>query len=166
MNNYQKYKETYRKYREANREKRKEYNRNWRKDNPEKHSEYQSKWAKKNKERVRVYQNNWFAKHPDADKIYHKRYRTRHPDRIKSQSAERRGAIGTFTSTEWEDKKKKFDFKCAICGISEIELLNNTGMGLTLDHIIPLSKDGLNVIDNIQPLCKSCNSRKGNRVSV
>lgn len=34
---------------------------------------------------------------------------------------------------------------------------------LTADHIFPESKGGLATMDNLQTLCRSCNSRKGNR---
>lgn len=36
---------------------------------------------------------------------------------------------------------------------------------LTLDHIIPLSAGGGTVLENVEPVCKSCNSSKCNRVT-
>lgn len=72
--------------------------------------------------------------------------------------ARKLNALGTFTIREWEEKKKEFDYCCAICGTDEAKL--------TKDHIIPLTKGGSNFISNIQPLCQSCNSRKGNRLAL
>lgn len=43
---------------------------------------------------------------------------------------------------------------CAKCGRTE---------RLTVDHIVPLAKGGENDLDNMQILCKSCNSRKRDR---
>ena len=36
---------------------------------------------------------------------------------------------------------------------------------MTLDHIIPKSKGGPNIIENYQIMCERCNSEKGNKMS-
>jgi 5-methylcytosine-specific restriction endonuclease McrA len=59
---------------------------------------------------------------------------------------------GQFTVQEWLNMCELYNQTCLRCG---------TVGPLTADHIIPISKGGQNVIENIQPLCKYCNSTKG-----
>jgi len=62
---------------------------------------------------------------------------------------------GNYSWEEWEELKREHNYTCVICGRKEPEIK------LTIDHIIPISEGGTNWISNIQPLCRSCNSRKG-----
>jgi hypothetical protein len=48
------------------------------------------------------------------------------------------------------------NFNCVVCGDTE---------NLTVDHIHPVSRGGSDDLENLQTLCKSCNSRKGNRIA-
>jgi len=65
---------------------------------------------------------------------------------------------GIHTAKEWQDLCSKFDNRCVCCGC--------TGK-LTQDHVVPMSWPGSsNFIDNLQPLCLSCNTSKGNRRMV
>lgn len=87
--------------------------------------------------------------------IYSVRYRKTHPERIAHLKARRyaqqQNAEGNHTLEEWQELKKKFNYRCAICRKKK---------PLTKDHIKPLSFGGTDYINNIQPLCRSCNSKK------
>lgn len=58
---------------------------------------------------------------------------------------------GTHTKQEWDDMVSFFKNTCAICF--------KRG-NVTKDHIIPIYHGGSDSIENLQPLCKSCNSGK------
>lgn len=81
------------------------------------------------------------------------------PETNKRNAAKRRSRMkaagGSHTPQEWDAVCELYLRRCASCqSVSRLEK----------DHIIPVSKGGSNSIDNIQPLCRSCNARKGARI--
>ncbi len=81
-------------------------------------------------------------------KLWHNRQR-----RIKKL-----GNGGSHNLNEWENLKAQYNWTCPCCHKSEPE------KKLIEDHIIPLSKGGSDNIENIQPLCRSCNAKKYNKI--
>lgn len=63
-----------------------------------------------------------------------------------------------ISTKEWFLIKEKYGNKCAKCGYSGKYTYKMPR--LTKDHIIPLSKGGKDVPENIQPLCQACNAKK------
>lgn len=50
---------------------------------------------------------------------------------------------------------KRDNYKCLCCGSAE---------QLELDHIVPISKGGRSVLDNLQVLCRGCNASKHTKI--
>jgi 5-methylcytosine-specific restriction endonuclease McrA len=131
-----------------------------RKENPEKYNKPARRWCKENIEKVRAYCRAYAKSNPDKIKIAHRKYRKEHPEAVLAYKAKRRaqkaGNGGAFTTVEWKILCKKYHYRCLRC---------KRRRKLTADHVIPISKRGTSNIENIQPLCKPCNSHKGTKTT-
>jgi hypothetical protein len=75
---------------------------------------------------------------------------------LKSYKKRRKDACVYTSNPAIRRKVFKRDGKiCKHCGVSK---------NLTLDHIFPVSKGGEDTMKNIQVLCRSCNSKKSNKI--
>jgi len=136
-------------------------------DNPKEYDrKYYKKWYKKNKKKKDKQVMAWQKKHRKRMSEASVRWAKRNPEKKAFENGKRRtrkaNAEGSHTLEEWEELKKKHDYRCIICGKRE-PFVGQKSERLTEDHIISLSKKGTDDIGNIQPLCFSCNCKKYNK---
>lgn len=74
--------------------------------------------------------------------------------RSNNARAQRAGIFGELTYEEWMGLCSCFGGVCLCCGAAG---------RLSIDHVQPVTKNGTNLISNIQPLCRSCNSSKSDK---
>ena len=139
----------YKKYYQDNKEHYKEHQKEYSKKNREHYREYYKIYRQENKEDIRKYYKMWNK--TEKGKANNQRGYSKRKARLKN-------IINTLTAQEWIDILKKYKFRCAYCG-KEFTLFDRE----TRDHIVPISKGGHNVKENIVPACKSCNSKKYNK---
>lgn len=56
------------------------------------------------------------------------------------------------------DVLRRDGFHCVRCGRGRED-----GVKLHVDHVVPVSRGGKSVMDNLQTLCEDCNCGKGNK---
>lgn len=88
--------------------------------------------------------SKWKKEHPDAAKAidFKAKFRRR---------ARKEKVGGIFTKVEFQSLCEGYGNICLCCRQQK---------PLCADHVIPLSRGGSNSIENIQPLCRSCNCKK------
>lgn len=100
-------------------------------------------WQQANSEKVVQYSRKWAQNNPIKQRAGQHRRR-----------ALVRGSGGSFTADEWQALCDWFGNKCLACGALKI----------TIDHVVPIVQGGTNGIENLQPLCGSCNASKNDRM--
>ena len=171
--NLEQYQTREREYVEANKDHYRELKRAHQKANPEKYDQALRKYRETHREEInakakerrqqdlehyREIGRKSREKHADERNAYQREYSKENRDKLTLYTNARRArkleAKGSHTDEEWQTLKALYNFKCLRCGKHEPEIK------LTRDHVIPLTQDGNDSIDNIQPLCARCNSKK------
>lgn len=148
----------------------------WRKRDPEKirayaklrakrdaayHAKYSKEWQERNREKARGYSRAYRERNPEKERRRRNWYWERNRQKVlalhSAYRARKHGSGGSYTVQEWHQVCERFGGICPACGRKR---------QLTADHIVPVSKGGSSNIENIQPLCGSCNSRKHNKFII
>jgi 5-methylcytosine-specific restriction endonuclease McrA len=101
----------------------------------------------------RIFDYDWLA---DCRTVIKEKSERLKNEEIRQRNIPRKQACSHTSKEEIRNAVfEKYGKKCLCCGSTE---------NLTIDHVIPVSKEGINDISNYQPLCKSCNSKKHDKI--
>jgi len=121
--------------------------------------EKDGKLRNKRLDKERQKQIAWAKKSSKGGKISQKKRWGDIKKESRSTRLKRAREKGTHSNQEWQIMQEICDFKCVRCGVSSSDL---DGERLCKDHIIPICKGGDDSINNIQPICRNCNTAKTN----
>ena len=115
--------------------------------NPAARAARDARWYAKHREQGRASAKAWRMAHKEQCREYYKQYR----DRQRSQSP-----ITDVTLAGWRNLVALWGGQCAYCGDIPVRM--------SRDHVRPLTRGGLNMMSNLLPACRACNSSKHNRL--
>jgi len=160
-----------------------ESSRRWRKTNAESVRETNLRWLNANLEKVRENGRRWQKKNPDKVSNNSRRCRQRNLDKYLERSrrwkrnnadkvrelcrrrgalrrSARRRAVHPVTRAQIDARFAIWVNRCAFCGVDATHQRNHGRERLTVEHVLALTKGGLDEASNIIPACTACNSSK------
>ena len=151
----------------------KESNKNYYLANREKWREYGKAYYRTNLEVSRARSSQWYAENSNRKAVNSKAWNSANPEKRKTHNRTRRARKFAVPSEPYttQDILNLWGTDCHNCG-EAIDLnaprttrFKGWERGLQLDHVIPLSKGGSDLIENVKPSHCLCNLIKYNRVA-
>jgi hypothetical protein len=139
----------------ANPDKVRENNRRWRKSNPDQLREAGRRHYENNRRRVLERNRFWQQNNKDVLRELARR-------RAALHRAARRQALHPVTRAQIDARFALWGNRCAFCGVDATHQRNHGRQRLTVEHVLALTKGGLDEAANIIPACTACNSSKNN----
>lgn len=164
--NRERYQKNLEKNRERNRlrntkPERRKYRSEWKKANKEHLDQYAKDYRKNNREKVAEQKRNW--KRNNIDKVR---------DSLRKAQNKRRVRILNNITIPYTESQiiEAYGTNCYICGLEvDFSAPRQTGKpgwqkGLHIDHVIPIAKNGPDILENVRPSHALCNLQKGANV--
>ena len=127
-----------------------------------------SQWYYLNKDRVRA----WKVANADRIRLWFRVYATT----PKGQEHARKSNVmyrirkssqrGTVTPEHKTRLLNQLDGRCLTCRVPMTRTSRLTRTSLTWDHVVPLSRGGMDDDSNLIPICLSCNTTKNDRTLI
>jgi 5-methylcytosine-specific restriction endonuclease McrA len=159
-----------------NREKRLLQQKQYRLKNENLVKERKKRYYRENKEKVRAGIKRWESQNRDKVLQYQRQWHANNKDKSRANSlrmAHKRNAIKRKSKSEPYTEKQVinlYGINCYLCK-KEIDFiaprtprLEGWHFGLHIDHVVPISRGGEDVISNVRPVHAICNLKKASKV--
>lgn len=123
-------------------------------------------WKKRNRLQSNTTTREYRSCNPQKVRAENKKYReSQNPFSAAVAVANRRaqilGVSSTLTTIEWRSVAEENKFICHLCG-TRVSLELGSPERLSLDHVVPMSRGGQNVKENVLPSHRRCNQSRLN----
>lgn len=145
----------------------------YREENPEKIKATRRVYRARVGERLRENSKAYYRENADRLKAYQKEYRQANPEILRIANRRNRAAKRSAPSEPYtaETITALYGSDCHLCsGAIDLDAPRTPGVvgwewSLHLDHVIPLSQGGTDLIENVRPSHALCNLRKARSIA-